>query len=157
MELNKLQILKGKSSTNDHSVSVSSASVSTRAAEVSSSVTTRRQDSLVRAEAMECAVFHVQSDDTYAFAVLHDQVESKILNEEVCVVTQRLAIERVQEGMASTIGGSCATIGLASLSIFQGLSTKGALVDLALWCARERHTVVFKLYKWYRSVGGLGK
>ena len=78
---------------------------------------------------MECAVFHVQSNDTHTLAVLHDQVESKVLNEEIGVVTQRLAVERVQEGMPSTVSGGCATVGLASLSVFQRLSTKGALVD----------------------------
>ena len=59
-----------------------------RAAEVLAPVTARRQDGLVRAEAMRCAVFHVQSNHTHAFAVLLDQVEGKVLDEEVGVVTQ---------------------------------------------------------------------
>ena len=82
-----------------------------RAAEVRAPVTARRQDGLVRAEAMRCAVFHVQSNDTHALAVLHDQAEGKVLD-EVGVVTQRLAVECVQKGMASTISGGCATVGL---------------------------------------------
>ena len=85
-----------------------------RAAEVLTPVTARRQDGFVRAEAMRCAVFHVQSNDTHALAVLHDQVEGKVLEvlDEVDVVTQRLAVECVQEGMASTVSGGCATVGL---------------------------------------------
>jgi hypothetical protein len=124
MELDEFQILKGKSGTNDHGISISRASVGARAAEVRSPVTTRRQDGLVRAETMECAVFHVQSNDTHALAILHDQVEGKVLDEEVGVVTQRLAVERVQEGMAGTVSGGCATVGLASLSVFKDCPPK---------------------------------
>src|ERR1700761_5164899 len=60
MELNEFQILKGKSGTNDHGIPISRASVGARAAKVRSSVTTRGQDGLVRAETMEC-VFHVRA------------------------------------------------------------------------------------------------
>ena len=92
MELDEFQILKGKSGTKDHGIPISRASVGAHAAEARSPVTTRRQDGLVRAEAIECAVFHVQSNDTHALAVLHDQVEGKVLG------VQRLAVERVQGG-----------------------------------------------------------
>ena len=59
-----------------------------RAAKIRSPVATRRQDRLVPVEAMECAVFHIQRNDTHAPAVLHDQVEGKVLDEEAGVVTQ---------------------------------------------------------------------
>ena len=63
---------------------------------------------------MECAVFHVLSNDTRALAVLHDQVEGKVLDEEVGVVTQRLAIERLQE-----VNGGCTTVGRPPFPYFK--------------------------------------
>ena len=47
MELDEFQILKGKTGTNDHGISISRASVGARAAKIRSPVTTRRQDGLV--------------------------------------------------------------------------------------------------------------
>jgi hypothetical protein len=37
---------------------------------------------------MKGAVLEAQSDDASAFAVLHDQVKSKVLNEELAVVSE---------------------------------------------------------------------
>ena len=64
---------------------------------------------------MECAVFHVQSNDTHALAVLHNQVEGKVLG----VVTQRLAVERVQEGITDTVNGGCTTVGRPPFPYFK--------------------------------------
>ena len=68
---------------------------------------------------MECAVFHVQSNDTHALAVLHDQVEGKVLDEEVGVVTQRLAVERVQVGITGTVNDGCTTVGRPPFPYFK--------------------------------------
>lgn len=65
----------------------------TRAAKVSSSIATGSQDSLVSSEAVEGAIFHVECNDTNTLAVLHDQVKSKVLDEEVGVMAERLAVE----------------------------------------------------------------
>ena len=96
MELNEFQILQRKTRTRHHGVSVTRAGVCTRAAKVSSSITTGSQDGLVSPEAMEGAVFHVECNDTNTLAVLHDQVEGKIFDEEVGVVAERLAVEGME-------------------------------------------------------------
>jgi hypothetical protein len=44
-------------------------------------------------KAVEGTVFHVECDDTDTLAVLHDQVEGKVFDEEVGVMSERLAIE----------------------------------------------------------------
>lgn len=145
MELDELQILQRKSSTDDHSVTISRASVGTCAAEVGSSVTTGSQNGLVRTEAVQGTVFHVERNDTDTLAVLHDQVQREVLDEEVRVVAQRLAVESVENGVSSSVSGSGATVGLATLAVLEGLSTEGALVNLAFLGSGEGNTVVLEL------------
>ena len=117
MELDEFEILQGKARTCNHRVTVTSARVCTRAAEVGSSVTARGKDGLVRAETMQGAVLHVERDDTNTLAILHDQVEREVLDEEIGVVAEGLAIERVQQSVAGTVSGSSATICLTTLAV----------------------------------------
>jgi hypothetical protein len=51
------------------------------------------------------AVVHRQRDHPAAGAVLHDQVDREIFDEEVGVVFQALLIERVKHRMAGAVGG----------------------------------------------------
>lgn len=93
VELDELEILKGKSSTNDHRVSITRACVRTGAAEVGSAVPTGGENGFVGTETMKRSVFHVHGNDTNTFPILHDQIESKVLDEEVGVVSERLTIK----------------------------------------------------------------
>ena len=56
-----------------------------------------------------------------------------------------LAVESVQHGVSSAVGGGGAAVSLSSLSELKRLSTEGALVDLALLGAREGKSVVLEL------------
>jgi hypothetical protein len=47
--------------------------------------------------------------------------------------------------MSSAIGGGAATVGLASLSVLERLTTEGSLVDLASVSSREGHTIRLEL------------
>ena len=132
MELHELKILQREAGARNHRVTVTRARVRTRATEVCATVTAGREHGLVRAEPVERAVLHVESHDADTLAVLHDQVEREVLNEEVGVVTERLAVERVEESVASTVCRSRAAVGLATLAVLEGLATERALVDLAL-------------------------
>ena len=132
VELHELKILQGETSTGDHGITITRASVRTRAREVRATVATSREHSLMRAEAVKGTVLHVERDDTDALAILHDQVESEVLNEEVGVVTEGLAVEGVEEGVAGTVGGSGATVRLATLSELERLPTECTLVNFAL-------------------------
>ena len=57
-----------------------------RAAEERASVSTSSQDGLVRSEAMKGTILKVESDDPNTFSIVHNQVESKVLNEKVGVI-----------------------------------------------------------------------
>ena len=152
MELHELEVLQWQTGTGDHGVAVSRAGVRAGAAEVRASVTARREHGLVRAEPMKGAVFRAERDDTDTLAVLHDQVQGEVLDEEVGVVTEGLAVEGVEKGMTGTVSGSSATVCLATLAKLQGLTTEGALVDLAFLGTRERNTVVLKLAGFRRVI-----
>jgi len=135
MELNEFKILQWQSGTNNHSITITRTCMCGCAAEVSTTISTSGQNCLMSPETMQCAVLHVHGNDTNAFAVLHDQVHSEVLNEEVGVMTQRLTIESVQESVTCTIGSGSASVGLTSFSVLQRLTAKGTLVDLAFWCS----------------------
>ena len=132
VELDEFQVLEGKACASNHGITVARARVRTRAAEVSASITTSRQDGLVCTETVKSTVFHIQRNNTDALAILHDQVKSKVLDEEVGVVTEGLAVEGVEEGVAGTVGRGGATVSLATLAELEGLTTERTLVDLAL-------------------------
>ena len=135
MELDELQILQRKTSTSNHSVTVTRASVCTRAAEVGTSVTTSCQNGLVGTEAVEGTVLHVQSNDTDTLAVLHDEIKREVFDEEVGVMAERLAVESVEERVTGTVRRRGAAVCLAALAELERLATECTLVDLALLCS----------------------
>jgi fucose 4-O-acetylase-like acetyltransferase len=116
MELNKFEILIGETSTSNHGHTVTSASVSGCAAEVSTAISTSSQNSVVSQESMQGAVLLVVGKNTAALAVLHDQVQSKILDEVVGVVGKGLAVERVKQSVTRSVSSSAASVGLATLA-----------------------------------------
>jgi hypothetical protein len=130
VELDEFEILVGKTSTSNHSHTVTSASVGGGTAEVGTAVTTSGEDGVVGEESVESTILLVVGEDTTALAVLHDQVEGEVLDEVVGVVAERLPIESVQQGVAGTVSSSAATVGLASLSVLLRLTTEGTLVTI---------------------------
>lgn len=146
MKLNELQILQWQTGTGDHGVTISRTGVCTRTTEVGAAITSGSQNSLVSTEAVEGSVLHVQGDDANAFAILHDEVKSKIFNEEVSIVFERLSVERVQDGVSRSVCSSSATVSLTALAVLEGLATKRPLVDFAICSTRERDTEMLQLH-----------
>jgi len=62
------------------------------------------------------------------------------LTKELDVVLHGLAVQGVQHGMPCSISGARAAVGLATPPKIQGLTAKGALVDLAVLSAGEGQT-----------------
>jgi hypothetical protein len=114
VELNKLQILEGETGTGNHGVTITSAGVSRGAREVGTSVSSGGEDGLVRAETVKGTILHVQSEDTTALAVLHDEIQSEVLDEEVGVVAERLSVKSVENGVTGTISDGSATVSLTT-------------------------------------------
>ena len=73
------------------------------------------------------------------------QVEREILDEELGIVAQRLAIERVEDGVAGAVGGGAGALHRRAIAEFGHVAAERPLVDLALFGARERHAVMLEL------------
>lgn len=60
----------------------------TSAASVHTSISTSSQKRLMWPETVQGPVLHVERDNTNTFAILHDQIEGKVLDEEVGVMVE---------------------------------------------------------------------
>lgn len=52
---------------------------------------------------MNRTILQIESDDAFTFAVLHQQIHSKIFDEVVTIIAQRLTIQSVQQGMTGSV------------------------------------------------------
>ena len=59
----------------------------------------------------------------------------------------------MEQRVAGTISHGTATMSLTTLAVVVALPAKGALVNLTLLCARERHSVVFELFGRASGIG----
>jgi hypothetical protein len=146
VELDELQVLQRQTSSDNHGVSVTGTGVCGSAREVGSAVTARSQNGLVRPESVERSVLEVERNDTDALSVLHQQVQGEVLDEEVGVVSERLSVEGVKDGVSGSVGSGSTSVSLSALSEIERLSTESTLVDLALFRSREGDTVVLELH-----------
>jgi hypothetical protein len=90
---------------------------------------------------VDLAVLEAEGHDAAALAVLHDQVEGKVLDEEGAVVPHGLAVEGVQERVTGTISDSAAPASAQE----QASECHASLCDrhnrpsCCVWRAREEH------------------
>lgn len=156
VELDELQVLIWEAGAGDHRHSITGASVRGSAREKGASVTAGGEDGLVRAEAVEGAVFLVIGDHSDTCAVLHKEVEDEEFDEVVCIVPERLAVESVQQGMAGSafvseihakdiiapkirnvpVSGSTTPVRLFAHSELLRLAPESTLVDLSILRSR---------------------
>lgn len=113
---------------------------------VRSAVTAGSQDSFVASEPVEGTIFHVNSKHTDTFAVLHEKIESKVLDEEVGVMSERLTVQGVENGVTGSVSGGGTSVSLTTLAVLKGLTPESSLVDFALLGSGEGHTVVLELW-----------
>ena len=144
MELHELEVLQRQAGAQHHGAAVAGAGMGRGRGLVDAAVAAGRQHRLVGAEAMDRAVVEVPGHDAAAHALVHDQVEGEILDEELGVVPERLLVERVQDGMAGAVGGGAGAMRDA-LAVLRGHAAERALVDLALGRAAERHAEMLQL------------
>jgi hypothetical protein len=133
VELHELHVLQRQAGAQHHGVAVAGAGVRRRAGEVRASVAARRQDRFLGAETMDGAVVERQREDAAAGAVLvHQQVEREILDEELRLAAQRLTVQRMQHGVAGTVGGSARALCRWAFAELGGHAAERALIDLAV-------------------------
>ena len=153
MELHELHVLQRQAGAQHHAAAVAGADVRRGAGEVGAAVAAGRQDGLVGGEAVQGAVVHVQGDDAAAAALaVHDQVDGEVLDVELGRVLERLAVHRVQHGVAGAVGGGAGAL-RGALAVMRGHAAERALVDLAVFlAARERQAPMLQLVHGGRRV-----
>ena len=131
VELDELHVLQRQPGPQHHRIAVAGAGVGRGRGEIDAAVAAGREHHRLGAEAVDRAVVEAQRDDAAADAVLHDQVDREIFDEEVGVVLEALLVERVEHRMAGAVGGGAGALGGRPLAHVLGHPAERALVDLA--------------------------
>ncbi len=94
---------------------------------------------------MQRAIVELECDHAAANAlVVHDQIDREKLDVELGRMTQRLAVHGVQHGVAGAVGRGAGALRLA-LAVIERHAAERALVDPAVFGARERHAPMLEL------------
>ncbi len=145
MELDELHVLQRKAGAQNHAAAVARAGMRGRAGEIRAPITAGRENRRVGAEAVELALHHVQRDHAAAHAVLHDEIQREVFDEERGGVADALLIQRVEHRVAGAIRRGTGAMRGRALAEIRGHAAERALIDLALVRARERQAVVLQL------------
>jgi hypothetical protein len=89
-------------------------------------------------------IFHVPGEQAAAGAVLHQQIERQIFDEELGVVLQALLIQRMQDGVTRPVCRGAGAL-CHRLPVLDGLTAERALIDPAVGRAREGNAVMLQL------------
>ncbi len=143
MELHELHVLHRQAGAQHHAAAVTGTGVSRRAREVRATIATSRENRLMTEETMHRAVRHIDGHDATALAVLHDQVDGEIFDEELRFVTQRLLIQRMQHRVAGAVR-RCASTLRGALAVVRRHAAEGTLINATVVSTRERHAVVLE-------------
>jgi hypothetical protein len=144
MKLNELHVLQRQPGAQHHAAAVAGTGVRRGTGEIRTAVATGCEDRRLRAETVQRAVGHVERDYPAAGAILHDQVDREVLDEEPRLVLERLLIERVQHRVPGAVGGRAGSL-RGALAVVRRHAAERTLVDAAVLGARERHAVVLEL------------
>ena len=146
VELHEFHVLERQAGAQHHGVAVARLRVRAGAGGIGAAIAAGGEDGHLRAEAVDRAVVEIDGDDAAAAAVVvHDEVDGEILDEKLGRVPQRLAVHRVQHGVAGAIGGGAGAL-RGALAVMRGHAAERALIDLAVFFpARERQTPMLQL------------
>ncbi len=145
VELNKFHVLKRQTCAQHHGISVTRTGMGGCRGEIGAAIATCCQDHTLCAETVHGAIIKLPRGHTATSTIIiHDQVHGEVLDEELHIIAQRLAVKCVQHGVAGPVcSRTCALSG--AVTEFAGHTAEGALVDLAFIRTGERHAPVLKL------------
>ena len=92
MKLHELHVLVGKASPGHHGSGVAGASVGRGGAEIGLAVTSGSQNGVLGPESVNGTVLKAKSNDSDAFAIFHQEIESEVFNEVVAIVSEIIDI-----------------------------------------------------------------
>lgn len=85
--------------------------------------------------------YHDTSTDSL---FIHDQIKHEVFNKEDTIISKGPSKKSVQHRVASSVGHTGGSVSLSSFSVFEGLATKGSLIDLSLSSSGKGHTVTLE-------------
>ena len=144
VKLHKFHILQRQTGAQHHAIAVARAGMGRRRREIGAAITAGCQNCLMGAETVNGAIFHRECHHAAAHTIFHDQIKGKILDEEFRLVAQRLAIQRMQHGMARAVGSSAGALGRRAVAEILHHAAERALINPAILRARERHAEMLK-------------
>ncbi len=150
MELHEFHVLQRQARPQHHGVAIAGAGVRGRTGEVGPAVTAGRENHAMGTEPVERTRLHVERDHAAAFAVLHDEIDGEVFDEEPGLVLERLLIQGVQHRVARAVRSRARALRRA-LAEVRGHPAEGSLVDAAILGAGERHAIVLELDHGLRS------
>src|ERR1700740_1202977 len=109
-----------------------------RAGEICATVATCGEDGHVRTEAVDFSFRHVERHYTAARAVLHDEIDREVLDEERRGMTDRLLVKGVEHRVTGTVRRRARSL-RNSLAEMCGHTTERSLVNPTLLRPRKRH------------------
>ena len=108
-------------------------------------ISTRGENDFLRAETMQRSVIKLPSRDTAANAIFHNQVEREIFDKELGIITKALPVKRMKHGVTRPVRRRACALHRRALAKFCRVTTKGTLINLAIFVPRKRHTPMLKL------------
>ena len=145
MELDELHVLQRQAGAEHHRIAVAGAGVGAGRGVIDAAEPAGRQHHGLRTETVDRSVVEALRDDAAAHAILHDQVEREIFDEEVRVILQALLVERVEHGVAGAVGGGAGALRGGALAHILGHAAERALVDFAVLGPAERQAGMLQL------------
>ena len=152
MKLDEFHVLQREPGAQHHGIAVARACMRRGGREISAAIASRRQDDELRPEPVNGPVIKLETDDAAAAALLHDEVDGEEFDKEFGVVPQGLTVQRVQHRMAGAVGRRAGALRRRPLAEVGGHAAERALIDAAIFGAREWHAPMLKLIDGSRRI-----
>src|SRR5689334_17534406 len=101
---------------------------------------------------MDGSVFETKRHHAATGAIVHDEIEREIFDEEFRRMPERLAIKRVEHGMAGAVGGGACPLRRRAFAEIHHHAAKGALINLAFLGTRKGQSEMLELVDGSRRV-----
>ena len=152
MKLHELHVLQRQPGAQRHRVAVAGAGMGRSGREIGAAVAAGGEDGGLGAEPVNCPIVQLEAHDAAHCALgVADEIDGEILDEELTLRLQRLAVKRVQDGVPGAIGGGAGALGHALAEVSRHAAER-ALIDLARLGAGEWHAPMIQFIDRFRRV-----
>src|SRR5215471_15539690 len=146
VKLDKLHVLQRQPGAQHHRVAIAGAGMGRSAGEIGAAVTAGGEHDEMRAKPVQGPILEVPGHDPAAGTLLvHDQVERKILDEELRVVAYALLIERVNDRVSGAVGSGAGPPSWISFAVFHHVAAKRPLIDQPIFGTRKGNPEMLEL------------